>query len=176
MMSEKPDITSPPATPEQILEDILSAVEQHHHEKPSEPSRRFPEPNDHLVAFIDILGFSNKIVAAKTAAELKAIYDEVRTVQRELEKPSAGDNPDEQEGVNSDHGKKVIAFSDGVVVAITSNCKAGPIMMPYDLFMMEIWTIIIAQARCVAKGIFLRGGIGRGTFFSRTTFCSVRHL
>lgn len=165
MMSEKSDITDPPKTPEHILEDILSGVEQHPEGKQPALPRRLPEPNDHLVAFIDILGFSNKIVAAKTAAELKAIYDEVRTVQRELEKPSAGDDPGEQEGVNSDHGKKVIALSDGVVVAITSDCKAGPIMTPYDLFMLEIWTIIIAQARCVAKGIFLRGGIGRGTFF-----------
>lgn len=164
MTTDKPDSTSASVTPEQILDGILKSVKEPQ-EKTPEPPQTFPQPNDHLVAFIDILGFSNKIVAAKTAEDLKAIYEEVRTVQRELEKPSAVENPGEQEGMNLDHGKKVIALSDGVIVAITSDCKAGPVMTPYDLFMLEIWTIIIAQARCVVKGIFLRGGIGRGTFF-----------
>lgn len=156
---------SPGQTSQQILEEILNTEKEGTFEKPPEPLRTLPTINDHLVAFIDILGFSNKIVAAKTAEELKQIYEEVRTVQRELEKPSAVEDPFEQEDVNLDHGKKVIALSDGVVVAITSDCKAGPVMTPYDLFMLEILTIIVAQAQCVCRGIFLRGGIGRGTFF-----------
>jgi len=152
-------------TSQQILKEILRDEKEGKFSTPPARSRKLPTTNDHLVAFIDILGFSNKIIAAKTDADLKLIYEEVRTVQLELEKPSAGEDPLEQEEVNLDHGKKVIALSDGVVVAITSDCKAGPVITPYDLFMLEIWTIIIAQARCVCQGIFLRGGIGRGTFF-----------
>jgi hypothetical protein len=162
-MSDVSKTTTP--TPEQLLADVFGAADKPAAPPKPEPPRKLPTINDHLVAFIDILGFSGKIIAAKTDEDLKQIYEQVRLVQRELEKPSAVKDPGEQEDVNLNHGKKVIALSDGVVVAVTADCKAGPIMTPYDLFMLEIWTIIIAQARCVARGIFLRGGIGRGTFF-----------
>lgn len=164
-MSEHLNSETPQQIAEEILPDLRSAADKPVESSPQLAPRKLPTVNDHLVAFIDILGFSNKIVAATTDEALSKIYDEVRKVQRELEKPSAVEDPLEQEGVNQDHGKKVIALSDGVVVAITSDCKAGPVMTPYDLFMSEIWSMIIAQARCVVSGIFLRGGIGRGTFF-----------
>src|SRR5207247_7421355 len=38
-------------------------------------------------------------------------------------------------------------------------------MGQFDFFLQEIWRMMLAQARCAVKGIFLRGGISRGTFF-----------
>lgn len=123
-------------------------------------------PRPYLVAFIDILGFGNEIQCAETDQDLQKAYAKIRLVQKEFQQPSAADDPDEQSDLNLDSGRRVIALSDAVVVAITPNCPTGPVMGPHDLFGFAIYELMLAQAICAAShGIFVRGGISHGSFF-----------
>jgi hypothetical protein len=123
-------------------------------------------PRACLVAFIDILGFGREIEAAKTKEDLEKAYKKVLLVQKEFQKVSAADDPEEQTEVNSTYGRRVIALSDAVVVVITPNCPSGEMMGNYDHLGMAVFELIEAQARCVAAhGIFVRGGLSHGPFF-----------
>ena len=79
--------------------------------------------------------------------------------------PSASEDPTELEEENRDYGVTVLVLSDAVVVAITPDGPASSIMGQYDLLGFALSEITTAQARCVHRGIFLRGGISHGSFF-----------
>lgn len=134
---------------------------------PPQPPAHLPDltPNQYLVAFIDILGFGAEIEAAKTEWDFKRIYKKLHFVQKAFENPKALNEPEEQNKTNADYGRKVLALSDAVVLAITPNCPVQPLMGGYDLLGLALLDIVIAQTRCACQGIFLRGGISHGAFF-----------
>ena len=78
-------------------------------------SRRFA--NYGMVAFIDLLGFSARVLGVKTEADLKAIEKDVRRVQRWFDFKTKDDGVREVQKLQS---KKVLAFSDCLVVATPS--------------------------------------------------------
>lgn len=123
-------------------------------------------PNVCLVAFIDILGFGHEIENAKSEADLERIYQKVKIVQKEFQKESASDDPDEQAEMNSNYGRRVIALSDAVVVVIKPKCAASSMMGHYDHLGLAVAELIAAQGICAAQhGIFVRGGVSLGSFF-----------
>lgn len=128
-----------------------------------------PPPNlslqPHLVAFIDILGFGHEIKAAKQMEKLQKAHAKIRKVQKLFQHPSASNDPEEQLENNTDYGRKVIALSDAVVVAVTPNCPARPAMSGYDVLGSAVFELAVAQAYCALAGIFVRGGISHGPFF-----------
>jgi hypothetical protein len=135
------------------------------------PTEAAAEPalsmNKQLVAFIDILGFGHEIVSARSEADLRRIQQKMLFVQKEFSKSSAFDDPVDQERLNRDYGKRVIALSDAVVVAVNLRCPATETntIDEYDLVGSALWDLIAAQGRCVCNGIFVRGGISHGPFF-----------
>jgi hypothetical protein len=134
----------------------------------SNQSNRMPldVTKDCLVAFIDIMGFGSEIESARTNEELQRAYAKVRLVQREFQKPSASDRPEEQSRFNLDEGRRVIALSDAVVVVISPDRRALASFGRYDLFGLAIYQLLLAQARClVSHGIFVRGGVSHGPFY-----------
>jgi hypothetical protein len=150
---------------QKLLAELAEAMNKPQPQKPPPRARKQPAPNQHLVAFVDILGFGEEIIAATTPEALKRVYEKLIFVQQEFEKPSAVEDTEEQATLNADYGKRVIALSDSIVIAITDNCSGARNMGQFDFFLQEIWRMMLAQARCAVKGIFLRGGISRGTFF-----------
>src|SRR5437660_10130634 len=102
--------TSPAISTQDTIADIIEATNKP--KKPEKPARarKLPTPNHHLVAFVDILGFSNEIVAATTPTALKDAYDKLRYVQKQFEKPCAVDDTEEEETHNTSSGKRVIAL------------------------------------------------------------------
>ncbi len=122
-------------------------------------------PRPYLVAFIDILGFGREIENARTEEDLRNAYAKVRKVQEEFQHPSASSEPARQTENNSEYGRRVLALSDAVVVAITPTCPMQPLMGGYDLLGFALFELIVAQARCACQGIFVRGGISHGSFF-----------
>jgi hypothetical protein len=122
-------------------------------------------PKPHLVAFVDILGFGRELESAKTEEDLKRIYAKVRKVQEEFQFAEACDEPKEQSENNADYGRRVIALSDSIVVAITPKCAMQPLMGGYDLLGFALFELIVAQARCALHGVFVRGGLSHGPFF-----------
>lgn len=118
-----------------------------------------------IVAWVDILGFSHKLQQAKTDADFRAVYHKMLFVQEQFGAPSASDEPEEQEQINKTYGRTVLALSDGLVVTASANAEARVAMTLYDLLMSFIGEVVMAQAHCALKGIFLRGGISIGPFY-----------
>lgn len=118
-----------------------------------------------IVAWVDILGFSQMLQNAKTDEELRGLYRKMLFAQEEFGAVTASDDPERTRKINVDFGRSVVALSDGLVVTASANARARSIMSPYDLLMSFIGDIIEAQANCVANGIFLRGGISIGPYY-----------
>ena len=118
-----------------------------------------------VVAWIDILGFSNQLQHARTEPEYRAVYHRMLRVQDAFDVPSASDEPDKREDINAAYGRTVLALSDGLVVAASPKAKMRESMTPYDLLMSLVGQIVMAQAHCAMRGIFLRGGISIGPFY-----------
>ena len=127
-----------------------------------------PPPNltlqPYVVAFIDILGFRREIEKAKTVEDLQGVHSMIRTVQEAFQHPSSTNSSEDQTELNRAYGRRVIALSDAVVVAITPRCEMTSMMGAYDVLGLAILDLLSAQAYCVSKGIFLRGGVSHGPF------------
>jgi len=122
-------------------------------------------PKKHLVAFVDILGFGHELKKAETEADLKLIYAKVRKVQEAFLLAGACDESEHQFENNAEYGRRVLALSDSIVVAITPNCPMQPLMGGYELLGCALYELIIAQGQCACQGIFVRGGVSHGPFF-----------
>lgn len=120
---------------------------------------------ERIVAWIDILGFSEQLQTARTKEQYRDVYHKMLFVHDAFDSPSASDEPDEQQRINEDYGRTVLALSDGLVVTASPNAEARTVMTPYDLLMSFIGDIVMAQANCAVNGIFLRGGISIGPFY-----------
>lgn len=123
------------------------------------------ETEDRVVAWIDILGFSEQLAGANTPEKLREVYLRLLRVQDYFDLPTASDDPDEQAEQNTVYGREVLAVSDGLVLTASLNSEAGKMMTPYDLLMSFVGEILEAQAFCAIHGIFLRGGISKGLFY-----------
>ena len=126
-----------------------------------------PKPQKCIVAWIDMLGFKEELGEAKTKAAFKKVYDKVRQVHEEFGKVSACPDPENQDCLNKSYGRSVISLSDGLVVVQSMEApvlKAGEIE-PFDFVHAFIEDLTMAQAQCVFRGIFLRGGIAVGKFW-----------
>jgi len=162
---------SPSAANERFVEDLREAVKQRisERQKKARIAAQAPRPDltprPFLVAYIDILGFGRELERAKTKAELQRAYGKVRFVQREFQMESAAQDADEQRALNRIYGRRVIALSDAIVVAVTPNAPGRFALDRYDLLGFAVYELILAQTRCVARGIFLRGGVSHGSFF-----------
>jgi hypothetical protein len=118
-----------------------------------------------LVAFIDVLGFGNRVKRAKSPVELDSIDRDLSIVQREFQASKV--DPDVRE-VHKYLGKSVRAFSDCVVVSVPLNSELTEISGSFDTLMSEVSNLAFAQARCAARGIFLRGGVEIGYWQERS--------
>jgi len=149
---------------DKILESVDRAAEVRAQRR-REFAAKTPEPEMCLVAWIDILGFKEELRAAKSPAEFKVVYDKVRMVHEEFSKESASDDPESQEETNRNYGRRVISLSDGLVVVQSLRAEARTFFDDYGFFMGYLENLRLAQARCVHKGVFLRGGIEFGAFW-----------
>jgi hypothetical protein len=109
-----------------------------------------------MVAFVDLLGFSERVKGLETLDDLADVQAKVRNVQAWF-----GRNPKdkfEREEANV-LSKSVLAFSDCVVIAVSSHSELAKMQGGFDIFMGELSSFAYAQATCVVNGIFIRGGV-----------------
>jgi hypothetical protein len=119
-----------------------------------------------VVAWIDILGFSRLLQAAKQdRAEMQRLYRTVLAVQEIFGAPHASDEPNEMEETNRFYGRDVVALSDGLVVSARVKSPAQTGMTYYDLLMSFIGDLITAQTDCAVRGIFIRGAVAIGPYY-----------
>ncbi len=162
---------APVVTPNDQIAEILRQMKTGEF-PPPKPVKRFPgaarfkKLRDHLVIFIDVLGFGDKVLAADTtAAALHRIYRKLLKAQNRFDMPTAGNEGAELTSLNHSYGKIVLALSDSIVVAVDPESEAARVRNPYDVLCLELLYVLHAQMRLLADGIFLRGGISHGKFF-----------
>jgi hypothetical protein len=125
-----------------------------------------PNPKWSIVAWIDLLGFGDQISKADTPEKFQAAYRRMREVHEEFGKETASVHADQAE-VNEGIGKRVIALSDGLVIALNleRDCPDAQETHIYDRIGSFLEDLRMAQARCASAGIIMRGGVALGYFW-----------
>lgn len=168
------DATPPPdAAADDPLDEILASARAYAEEQAevrNERRRRFasvmPKPQRCVVAWIDLLGFRAQIKEAKTPETFQKAYRRLRDVHEEFGKESASLHSDQAE-LNAGMGKRVIALSDGLVIALNleAGTAAAQVSHVYDRIGFFLEELRLAQARCASVGNFVRGGVALGYFW-----------
>jgi len=118
--------------------------------------------NQYLVAFVDILGFGNKVLAVKTDDDLTKIYETVRFVHDTFGKTPKDRHEEYERDVSM---RRILSLSDSLVIASALNSPISRVMGTYDNWCDEVHNLGMNQAICAANGIFLRGGLSKGQFY-----------
>ena len=117
-----------------------------------------------VTAFLDILGFGDRVLGAKSSKDIDLIARDVKRIQNEFDyKPK---DPAIRE-VHSNYRKTVLAFSDSVIVNVPIQSEMTELEGTFDALMSELSSMAFAQARCVNQGLFLRGGVDLGWWYRR---------
>ncbi|REF70527.1 hypothetical protein [Paracoccus versutus] len=117
-----------------------------------------------IFAFIDLLGFSDRVKQIKTDEDLRKLDADVVFVQREFEHKSSDDFVRRSQKIV---GKRVLAFSDCIVISVPLHSELAKLQGTFDVLMSELTSLAIAQGDCVQRGIFLRGGVDLGYWLHR---------
>lgn len=128
--------------------------------------QNIPAPRRSIVAWVDILGFKDQIGATDTREAYQIAYRQLRSVQEEFAHATASAEPD-QASINEGMGKRIIALSDGLVIAldIEGDCAAMDVLGYFERVRLFLNELLIAQAHCAYRGILIRGGIAEGDFW-----------
>lgn len=117
-----------------------------------------------VTAFIDVLGFSDRILTAKDTIDIDPIAKDIRKIQSEFEfKPKDKFT----KKIHSNYKKTVLAFSDSIVVNVDLESKMTGLAGTFDPLMSELSGMAISQCYCVNSGFFLRGGVDLGWWYRR---------
>ncbi|WP_462178778.1 hypothetical protein [Pseudoalteromonas gelatinilytica] len=117
-----------------------------------------------MTGFIDILGFSAKVSGAETIEDVRDIHKCIKIVQDNFEFLN-NDNMTTQ--VHELNGKKVLAFSDCVVINIPLDSESTKYSGSFDPIMMELLNLAFAQGMCVHQNLFIRGGLDLGWWYNQ---------
>jgi len=117
-----------------------------------------------MVSFIDLLGFSSRVMSMKTGADLEAIEHDIRRVQAWFDNKPTDEALIESQKIMS---KKVQAFSDCLVVSVSSRSELAKSQGDFDVLMSEVTSVAMAQGLCAVNGIFVRGGSDYGIWYKR---------
>ena len=117
-----------------------------------------------VTAFLDILGFGDRVLTATSVKDVDHIAKDVRRIQEEFDyKPK---DPAIRE-IHGHYKKTVLAFSDSVIVNVPLQSEMTELEGTFDSLMSELSSMAFAQARCVNQGLFLRGGVDLGWWYRR---------
>lgn len=120
--------------------------------------------NTSLVAFIDILGMREQVKNIKTEEDLKSVYENLESLQMEFEKNTDGTH---RVG-HRISGKKVLAFSDCIVISLDFQAPIIKTMGTFDSMLSQLNLIALSQAIFICdKRVFLRGGVDIGPWYSK---------
>jgi hypothetical protein len=117
---------------------------------------------EYLVAFVDLLGFSNEVKNIKDNHDFQEVLQKIKYVHDIFGK-NLKDKYDIEERELSE--RYVLSLSDSVIIATALNSRISETMGVFDNWCYDVHTIGINQAICAANGIFLRGGISKGQFY-----------
>lgn len=117
-----------------------------------------------VTAFLDILGFGDRVLSATSIKEVDLIARDVKRIQQEFDYKPKDSTVREGQG---NYKKTVLAFSDSVVVNVPLQSEMTETQGTFDALMSELSSMAFAQARCINQGLFLRGGVDLGWWYRR---------
>lgn len=106
---------------------------------------------ERVVAFIDILGFSNMVNESENDQEILRIIITALSKIREIKKMNT---------INSEI--EVAVFSDNIVISYFENNKDAEFNLIKDSILLQTLLLI--------EGIYVRGGITRGKLYHKGNF------
>lgn len=115
-----------------------------------------------ITAFLDILGFGERVVGAQSTADIESVVVHIRTIQDLFEIKPKDKHVKE---VHAGFKKAVLAFSDSVVVNVALKSTITKLQGTFDPIMSELSGFALAQGSCVGSGFFLRGGVDLGWWY-----------
>jgi hypothetical protein len=117
-----------------------------------------------ITAFLDILGFGNRVLSAQSIQDIDDIAKDVKRIQKNFDYKSEDSSVRE---LQKHYKKTVLAFSDSVIVNVPLQSRMTEMQGTFDAVMSELSSIAFAQAQCVNSGLFLRGGVDIGWWYRR---------
>lgn len=117
-----------------------------------------------VTAFIDILGFGNKVLEAKNIDDIKEIHKGVKLIQGAFD---FNTDYDLTRKVQEMYKTTVLAFSDCVVVNIPLESDATKYEGTFDPIMSEITSFAYGQGVCCLNSLFIRGGLDLGWWYQK---------
>jgi predicted transcriptional regulator len=117
-----------------------------------------------VTAFIDILGFANKVLAAKNIDDIKEIHKGIKLIQDAFHFAT---DDDLTRKVQEMHKTTVLAFSDCVVFNIPLESDATKYEGTFDPIMSEITSFAYGQGICCLNSLFIRGGLDLGWWYQK---------
>lgn len=115
-----------------------------------------------ITGFIDILGFGEKVINAKTLDDINKIRFDIEKIQNEFDFEPKDKSMKEAQRLTK---TTVLAFSDCVVVNIPLESDSTKYSGTFDPIMSELAGFAYAQGNCVQNSLFIRGGLELGWWY-----------
>jgi hypothetical protein len=120
-----------------------------------------------FVAFIDLLGFGDRVRTAKSPGEIRRLYASLDAIRHQFEfRPQEASTREAQKAV----AKRVLMFSDCVVISIPARSAFTKLTGAFDLFASELHNLALSQGVCALQGHFVRGAVDFGLWYYRNDF------
>lgn len=114
---------------------------------------------DHLVAYIDLLGWSHKLLSAKTYADIAPLINVLKRFHGDFDFDYAKRlAPHEKKNV----GEQIEILSDALVIALSLDSGNAHCHGQYEEIRLKFWDFALAQTQCALEGVFIRGGVAHG--------------
>lgn len=112
-----------------------------------------------MVAFIDVLGMRDRALSVSSEEDLVRLCGEIKAIHCIFDRtPSHRYVPQANRAV----GKRVLAFSDAIIVVMDLDSDVSRIIGILDTMADELTGLAQSQALAVVNGTFVRGGIAGG--------------
>src|ERR1051325_2414695 len=95
-----------------------------------------------LVAFIDVLGFTERVLRVRTEAELKSLEKDMEAVQDHFAVDTDDEITQESHEVSN---KEVLAFSDCIVLSTSLDSELAQLQGTFDVLMSEVASLALSQ-------------------------------
>jgi hypothetical protein len=115
-----------------------------------------------VTAFLDVLGFGDRVLEATDKTHIDAVVKDVRKIQAAFDLPPKDKHSKESRAASK---KTVLAFSDCVVINVALKSQLSDLLGTFDSIISELSLMALAQGECAAEGLFLRGGVDLGWWF-----------
>ena len=127
--------------------------------KNSSASPPLPPLPSSLVAFVDVLGFTERVLNVRTQTQLDDIDQDMQAVQNHFDVDSEDEITRE---VHAASKKEVLAFSDCIVLSTSLQSELTQREGAFDALIGEVLALAISQASCIEDGVFVRGALELG--------------